>query len=203
MYSTKKGSLMRAFRLVCICLMAFTFVVQAKNTYTAFSLGLAVPLSSAALTPSGEKNLDLGWDGGLTFFGLPFTESDNFLSGLAFGGKISYSRWVRDSTMKELTFLGTQGILRYYTPLNIKPFDLFIQAGCGMFIGEHGFGDPDTVPAYPLPTEMEVIEGKKNLGISFLIGMNMDILEIAPGVTVVLTSDKPSMWFSLNAAAKF
>ncbi|MBN1759461.1 MAG: hypothetical protein JW863_14125 [Chitinispirillaceae bacterium] len=194
---------MRAYKLVCICLVAIVVAAPAKNTYTSFSLGMAVPMTSAALTPTGDKTLGMGWDGGLTFFGLPFTLSDKFLSGLAFGGKINYNRWVRDSTMKELYFLGTQGILRYYTPLNIKPFDLFVQAGCGMFIGEHGFADPDTVPAYPLPTEMEVIEGKKNLGVSFNIGVNMDILELAPGITMVFTSGKPSMWFSLNAAAKF
>lgn len=202
-YLAEKGLLMRSFKLICICLITLTFAVHAKNTYTSVSLGLALPMGSAALTPTGDKNLGLGWDGGLTFFGLPFAEMDNPLSGLAFGGKINYTRWVRDSTLKELTFLGTQGIIRYYAPLQIKPFDVFAQVGCGMFIGEHGYSDPDTVPGYPMPSDIEVIEGKKNLGLSIIIGMNMDVLEIAPGITMVFTNDKPSTWFSLNAAAKF
>jgi hypothetical protein len=201
---------MRSFKLACICLVAVLFTVHAKNTYSVFSLGLAVPTSSAApmydldYNYVGDKNLKPGWEGGLTFFGLPFTKLENALSGLALGGKINFCRWERDSTLKELTFLGTQGIVRYYLPLlKIKPFDLFAQIGCGMFIGEHGFADHDSIPASPKPNDLKVTEGQKDLGVSFNIGIDWDVIEFTPGMTMVLTSDKPSMWFSLNAAAKF
>jgi hypothetical protein len=194
---------MRALKLMCICVAALTFATHAKDTYSAFSVGFAMPMSSAAHTPTGDKVLRTGWDGGWTFFGFPFAKSESALSGLAFGGKINYCRWLRDSTFKELTILGTQAIVRYYAPLPVKPIGLFIQGGLGMFIGEHGFSDPDTIPGYPPPADLIVTEGKKSLGMSLSIGMDWDVLEISPGLTIVLTPEKSSAWFSLSAAMKF
>jgi hypothetical protein len=196
---------MRVLKMVCISVIALTFVVQAKNTYSVFSVGLAMPMSSATMTDTlgGTRNLKNGWDGGWTFFGLPFTKSGSVLSGLAFGGKISYSRWVRDSTLKELTFLGTQGIVRYYLPFHLNRFDFFGQVGCGMFIGEHGYSDPDTINRTKFPQPELIIEGKKNTGVSINLGMDWDVMEVTPGMTIVLTKGKPSTWFSLSAAAKF
>jgi hypothetical protein len=194
---------MRAFMMVCFCVAVVACVAQAKNTYSAFSLGSALPMSSSAPTPTGDKMLGAGWEAGWTFFGLPFAQSESALSGLAFGGKISYDRWLRDSTMKELTILGTQVIVRYYAPLKIKPFDLFVQGGLGMFIGEHGFADPDTVKGWPPPFNLIVTEGKKNTGLSFNVGMDWDVLEISPGLTIVFTKEKSSAWLSINAAMKF
>jgi len=196
---------MRVLKMVCIGVVALTFVAQAKNTYSVFSVGLALPMSSSAMTDTlgGTKNLKNGWDGGWTFFGLPFTKSGGALSGLAFGGKISYSRWMRDSTWKELTFLGTQGIVRYYLPLNLNRFSFFGQAGIGMFIGEHGFNDPDTLNRAQFPTPALIIEGEKNTGLTINLGMDWDVMEVTPCMTIVLTKGKPSAWFSLSAAAKF
>ena len=206
---------MRAFKLICICIAVLSSVVQAKNTYSVLSLGLAVPMSSAAQIWGvddtggqvyfGDRTLKPGWEGAMTFFGLPFTKSESALSGLAFGGKISYNRWTRDSTMQECTFLGTQGIVRYYLPVKINRFEFFGQVGGGMFIGENGFNDLDSVPAAPPPSGNNKIitEGQKNFGASFNIGIDWDVIEFSPGVTVVFTRGKPSMWFSLNAAAKF
>jgi hypothetical protein len=207
----KKGLSMKAFTRVCFLVMALQLVVHAKNTYSAFSLGCAIPASPTGAQTStdpalpDEKKLGMGWDAGWTFFGFPFSESGPALSGLALGGKINYNRWVRDSTRKELTFLGTQGIVRYNMPFDIKPFDLFVQAGCGMFIGEHGFADPDTIPPVPAPSPVErvVSEGIKNLGVSFNIGIDWDVLEFTPGLTMVFTKGKPSTWLSISAAAKF
>ena len=161
----KKGLSMKALTKVCFFVMALLFFAHAKNTYSVFSLGSAVPMSSAAITDTATgstKKLNLGWEAGWTFFGLPFATSESALSGLAFGGKISYNRWLRDSSLTELTMLGTQGIVRYYVPPFMKPFDLFVQGGVGMFIGEHGFSDPDTLYRNPLPTSVIVVKGKKN-----------------------------------------
>jgi hypothetical protein len=186
--------------MVCCCAALLACVAQAKNTYSVFSIGRALPTSSAATTPTGDKKLDKGWEGGWTFFGLPFAKS-SALSGLAFGGKISYDSWKRDSTMSALNFLGTQGIMRFFIP--IKPLDLFVQAGAGMFIGEHGFTDPDTLKGFPPPTERIVTKGNKYTGISLNIGIDWDIIEVTPGWTMVFTKGNPSAWFSLNAAMKF
>ena len=194
---------MRACKMVCLCVALLACGAHAKNTYSAFSVGLALPMASSALTPTGGKHLDIGWDGAWTFFGLPFTRSENALSGIAFGGKINYSRWTRDSTLKELYMLGTQGIVRYYVPVKLKPFDLFAQLGGGMFIGEHGFTDPDTIPAGSPPPERLVTEGVKNFGVSFNIGADWDVIEVTPGITLVFTKGKPSAWLSISAAAKF
>jgi hypothetical protein len=197
---------MRALKLVCICVAALTFVAQAKDTYSVFSIGFASPMSSEAITDTmgGAKKLGMGWEAGWTFFKLPFSKSESALSGLGFGGKISYCRWMRDSTAKELTILGTQAIVRYYTPFHIKPFDLFIQGGLGMFIGEHGFSDTDTIPGYPPPDNGLVFtEGKKNIGVSLNIGLDWDVFEVSPGLTIDLTQEKSSAWLSLSAAMKF
>ncbi|MBN1576922.1 MAG: hypothetical protein JW913_10235 [Chitinispirillaceae bacterium] len=206
---------MKTARIIVSSILLLYCFSQAKNTYSVISVGLAVPLSSAApiwgpndtgvLVHIGDKNLNMGWEGSLTFFGLPFTKFENALSGLAFGGKISYNRWKRDSTMQECTFLGTEGIVRYYLPVKINRFAFFGQVGGGMFIGEHGFNDMDTVPASPPPSGgvTLVTEGQKDFGASFNIGINWDVIEFSPGVTMVFTSGKPSAWFSLNAAAKF
>jgi len=210
-FLSKKGLFMKVSTKVCFFVLALLFAAHAKNTYSVFSLGAALPVSPSAAQTStdpalpSEKKLGKGWDAGWTFFGFPFSGSGRALSGLALGGKINYCRWTRDSTRKELYFLGTQGIVRYFAPLNIKPFDLFIQTGCGMFIGEHGFADPDTIPPVPAPSPVNLIvtEGIKNLGISFSLGLDWDIIEFMPGVTVVYTKSKPSAWLSINAAAKF
>jgi hypothetical protein len=202
---------MKIVKIIVSSILVMSCFSHAKNTYSAFSLGFAMPASPSGAQTStdptlpSEKKLGMGWDGGWTFFGLPFSESGAALSGLAFGGKINYSRWVRDSTRKELTFLGTQGIIRYYAPMNIKPFDLFLQAGGGMFIGEHGFTDPDTIPPVPAPSPVDriVTEGIKNMGVSFNIGLDWDVIEFTPGVTMIFTKGKSSAWLSINAAAKF
>ncbi len=192
----KNGFIVSAIFMLC-------FLSEAKNTYSAFSAGLAMPTSSAAQTPTGEKELKPGWEAGWTFFGLPLKESWNALSGLAFGGKISFNRWVRDSTWKDLYFLGTQGIVRYYLPLNLNKLGIFGQTGVGMFIGEHGFSDADTLDRNQFPTPPIVFKGIKNIGFSFNVGINYDVLEFTPGITMVFTKEKTSTWFSLNAAAKF
>lgn len=197
---------MRLLKLVCICMTAATFAVQAeKNTFSVISVSPSLPIigSSAPVdTIGGTKKLRTGWSGAWTFFGLPFTNHGPALSGLAFGGKISYSRWVRDSTGTMLYFFGTQGIVRYYVPLNLKPFELFVQGGGGMFIGEHGFADIDTVDREWLPSPIQVMEGIKKIGLSFNIGMDWDVIELSPGITFVPTRGKPSAWFSIDAAMK-
>jgi hypothetical protein len=195
---------MRALMLACIGVVTLlSSGTHAKNTYSAFSLGVALPISSATLTPTGDKYLKTGWDGGWTFFGLPFSKSENALSGLAFGGKINYSRWMRDSTWRELTFLGTQGIVRYYLPFKLNRFEFFSQVGCGMFIGEHGFSDHDTLDRKQFPIPELIIDGVKNTGISVNIGMDWDVVEVTPGLTIVFTKGTPSAWLSISAAAKF
>ncbi len=183
---------------------ALTFVVQAQqNTWSVFSVGPALPLgSTAAPTLGAGKTLGTGWNGAWTFFGLPFSKSGDALSGLGFGGSLSYSRWVRDSTLSETVFMGTQAIVRYYIPPLIKPFDLFVQAGGGMLIGEHGFTDPDTLSLNSQPTSVLVTKGIINPGASFNVGIDWDVLEVTPAVTVVFTKGKTSAWFSINAAMK-
>jgi hypothetical protein len=197
-----------------MCIVVAACVGQAKNTYSAFSVGVALPMDASAPVayehpqdgtpfPVGYKNLKTGWDGAWTFFGLPFTKYENALSGLAFGGKINYSRWVRDSTWKELTFLGTQGIIRYYLPVKLNRFEFFGQVGGGMFIGEHGYSDPDTLARDQFPTPTLVFKGAKNLGVTLNLGLDWDIVEFTPGMTIVFTKGKPSAWLSISAAAKF
>ncbi len=214
---TGKGHKMKVLKLSSLCVLLLCFFADAKNTFHSFYLGPAFPLSNTSaftdeafseeiqeIVPN-YKELKTGWDAGWTFFGKPLTKFDNALSGLGFGGKISYSRWVRDSTLTPITFLGVQGILRYYTPPFIKPFNLFAQAGAGMFIGEYGFSDPDTLDLNYIPAkaEMIVVEGKKNLGMHFGIGIGWDVIEIFPVVTMVFTKPETSVWLSINAAVTF
>ena len=197
---------MRVFRMICFCAAALTFVAHAKDAYSVFSIGPAWPLSGSAAkvdTMGNTKALGTGWNGAWTFFGYPFTKSETALSALAFGGKISYGRWARDSTYSEINFLGTQIIARYTVPPMIKPFDLFIQAGFGMFIGYHGFSDPDTLNTSSNPPNILVTKGQTTTGVSFNIGIDWDVIEISPGITVVLTKDNSSAWFEIDAAMKF
>jgi hypothetical protein len=93
--------------------------------------------------------------------------------------------------------------VRYYVPPIIKPFDLFIQAGGGMFIGEHGFTDPDTLNHSSPPSDAVVTDGKKNTGISFAVGIDFDVIEFFPGMTMVFTKGNTSAWYSLSTAMKF
>jgi|WetSurMetagenome_2_1015567.scaffolds.fasta_scaffold174530_2 hypothetical protein len=198
---------MRAFKAVCMCAAAITFVAHAeKNTYSVISLGPALPISSSAarVNSSGEtKKFGTGWGAGWTFLGFPFAKYESTLSGLAFGGKISYNRWVRDSTLTQVFFLGTQAIVRYNLPPMIKPFNLFVQAGWGMFIGPRSFTSADTLDYNFQPSPLVPIDGMKKCGASFIAGMDWDVFEIAPEIVMVFTRGKPSAWFSINAAMKF
>jgi hypothetical protein len=194
---------MRALMLACICVVALLSATHAKNTYTVLSLGVASPMNSATHTPSGDKLLKTGWDGGFTFFGLPFEKNENALSGLGLGLKLNYSRWMRDSTWKELTFLGTQAIVRYYLPVKPAECEFFGQIGGGMFIGEHGYSDPDTLDRSILPPSPVIFKGIKNFGFTANIGIDWRFLEFTPGMTVVFTKPYPSTWITFSLAAKF
>jgi hypothetical protein len=134
---------------------------------------------------------------------LPFEKNENALSGLGLGLKLNYSRWMRDSTWKELTFLGTQAIVRYYLPVKPAELEFFGQIGAGMFIGEHSFSDPDTLERALLPSPPIIIEGEKNMGFTANIGIDWRFLEFTPGITVVFTKPYPSTWITFCLAAKF
>jgi hypothetical protein len=196
---------MRLLKSVCIFVAAITVLAQAGNTCSVFSFGPAFPLEASAPvdTLGATKKLAAGWNGAWTFFGFPFTKAEYPLSGIAFGGKISYGRWERDSTYQEINFLGTQAIVRYYVPPVVKPFNLFIQAGGGMFIGYHGFADPDTLNPGKPPSTILVTKGIKNTGVSINIGIDWDVIEISPGLTMVFTKGKSSAWYEIDAAMKF
>ena len=181
----------------------------AKNTGHSFKLGVAVPLTNTSVMTIPDdanpnpKSLGPGWEFGWTFFGKPFHASGTALNGLAFGGTIRYSRWVRDSTYTPVTFLGVEALSRFYLPIEL-PVQMFAQIGGGMFIGEYAFSDPDTIDGtFPPGTDqIKVTEGKKSPGMNFGVGFNWDVIEIVPLITVVFT-DKPSAWFSLNAGMVF
>jgi hypothetical protein len=198
---------MRAFKTVCVCAAAMTFVAHAeKNTYSVISLGPALPIASSAarVNLSGDtKKFGTGWGAGLTFLGFPFAKNESTLSDLAFGGKISYNRWVRDSTMTQVFFLGTQGIVRYDLPPVIKPFKLFVQAGWGVFIGPRSFTSADTLDYNAEPSPLIPIAGMKKCGASLAAGIDWDVFEFSPEITMVFTRGKPSTWLSINAAIKF
>ncbi|MBN1307151.1 MAG: hypothetical protein JXA18_04490 [Chitinispirillaceae bacterium] len=201
---------MRAFSGAAMCVVLLSCFSHAKSTFSSFSWALALPVgntSAMTLPYTNWKRLDVGWDAGMTFFGKPFLKLDNASSDLALGGKISYSRWKRDSTLTPVTFLGMQGILRYfipsqYLPPMIEPFDLFAQAGGGLFIGEYGFTSPDTTDWSQPPAEVKVTEGKKYFGMNVGVGINWNVIEIMPVVTMVFTN-KPSMWLSISAGMTF
>ncbi len=193
---------MTKLKIAGICGLVFYCCTWAGNTYSSFSVGLALPVTSTSVkTGTTEKKAGPGWDGAWTFFGKPFANSESIWSGLAFGGKISYSRWVRDSTYTVLSFVGAQGLARFYAPPVIKPFDLFGQVGGGLFVGEYGFGDDDTL-VLKHPTD-QTVQGKKNIGIHFGIGIDWDVIEFMPMITMVLTKDRASAWLSVNAGMKF
>jgi len=203
---------MRVFKLVCISMAVMAFITHAeKSTYSIFSIGPAIPLGSTAATvlPTSDsvqhtKNLSTGWGASWTFLGFPFLNSPSpILSGLAFGGKVSYNRWVRDSTWTEVSFLGTQAIVRYDLPPVIKPFKLFAQAGFGMFIGLNGFTNIDTLEMSAMQNSQAIVtNGVKHAGASFNMGIDWDVIEVTPGITVVFTNSKTSAWFSIDAAMK-
>jgi len=189
---------------------------DSKATFNSFTVGPALPIGGTAVMTRPEtdppanpptdplmRSLKSGWEAGWTFFGKPFLSSDNALSGLAFGGKVSYSRWNRDSTWTPVTILGVQGIVRYYIPPVIKQVDLFGQAGAGWFIGEYGFFDPDTLDRSSATQERIVTKGQNWLGVHFGVGMNADVVEVLPVITVVATKSKLSTWLSLNLGMTF
>lgn len=112
---------MKVLKLSSLCVLLLCFFADAKNTFHSFYLGPAFPLSNTSaftdeafseeiqeIVPN-YKELKTGWDAGWTFFGKPLTKFDNALSGLGFGGKISYSRWVRDSTLTPNYFFRSPG----------------------------------------------------------------------------------------------
>lgn len=198
---------MKTLTTSCILVLFLICLSDAKETFHSFSIGLASPINSSAPTSTNpdtpnEKTLKLGWDAGWTFFGKPFLKYDNAIAGLSFGGKISFSRWVRDSTLTGINFLGTQLISRYYLPMPNKQIGIFVQGGAGFFIGEHGFKDPDTLNVGLPPSVVQVTKGKWYGGYSLAAGFNWDIFEIVPSITIVGTKITSS-WFAINAAVTF
>lgn len=185
---------------------------DAKSTYTSFTVAPAFPLGSGQVVtnpdPSPTANpmlrgLHNGWEAAWTFFGKPFLGFDNALSGAAFGGKVSYCRWNRDSTWTPVTILGVQGIARYYLPPLVKPVDFFTQAGGGWFIGEYGFFDQDTIDWGNATRDRVVKLGQNWLGVHLGVGMNADVVEVMPVITIVATRSKLSTWLSLNIGMTF
>lgn len=182
-----------------------------KTTFNSFTLGPAVPVSNTeAMTNPTEvspepnlKKLKPGWEAGWTFFGKPFLELENALSGLAIGGKISYSSWRRDSTYTPVSFLGVQGIARYYIPTVIKPLDIFAQAGAGWFTGEYSFTDADTVDWGKPPTNPIVRNAQHCVGFNVGAGVDIDVVEILPLVMIVKTEKELCIWFSCNLGMTF
>jgi hypothetical protein len=191
----------KRFSLIVFLTCSF---IYAKNTFSSFTLAPAYPVSSRnAETPTGPKALANGWEAGWTFFGKPFAAFKNGISPLAFGGKISYSRWLRDSTATPVTFLGTEVITRYYLPRFIKPVETFLEGGAGMFIGEYAFTSVDTMAWSPQPVESVVFEGKKNFGFHIGIGLDWDVVEVLPVLTFVNSKDGMSIWLAINAGMTF
>jgi hypothetical protein len=179
-----------------------------KKTRHSFAIGPAIPLSnnSVSTVPSTNyKELKIGWDGSWTFVGDPFYKFENALSGLGFGGKVSYSMWERDSTLHPVTFLGVQGILRYYLPLPTKNLNVFAQVGGGMFVGECGFSDPDTVDWKEASSSFSpVIKSTQYCpGFNFGAGIDLFVVELMPNITMVFTKNDVSAWLSLNLGMTF
>lgn len=200
---------------VILLLSFFTFAQSdenVKSVYHSFTVGPALPLTNTSVmtnpdtTPGADpmmRELKSGWNVAWTFFKKPFTAFDNALSGLAFGGKISYSRWERDSTYTPVTFLGVEGITRFYIPKIVEPVDFFAQAGAGWFLGEYGFSDPDTVD-WDIWTSTPILqEGLSSFGVHFGVGVNADVVEVMPVVTVVATRRSLSAWVALNLGMVF
>jgi hypothetical protein len=204
-----KGHTMKALKIAGLSVLLLSFYSfaglkeETKTTYHIFSVGPAYPIGNTeapTIPVTNLKKLHNGWDADWTFFGKPFLGTG--LSGLAFGGKISYSRWVRDSTFTPVTFLGVHGIARYYMPSYIKPLNFFGQIGGGWFIGEYAFTDPDTVDWNHPQFDPVVKKSQNSFGMHFGIGVNADVVEIMPVVTIVATK-KPSIWWSLNVGMTF
>jgi hypothetical protein len=204
-----KGCMMKTLKitgLFALSLFFYSFAGlkdETKTTYHSFSIGPAYTIGNTeapTIPVTNLKKLHNGWDADWTFFGKPFLGTG--LSGLAFGGKISYSRWVRDSTFTPVTFLGVQGILRYYMPRFINPLNFFGQVGGGWFTGEYGFTDPDTVVWDPTDFQPRVKKGQNCFGVHFGVGVNADVVEIMPVFTIVATQ-KLSAWLSLNVGMTF
>jgi hypothetical protein len=203
---------MRTLQFTGVCILMLSFYSFAgikdttKNTYNSFTFGPALPLSNTAamtIPKTNMKNLKPGWEAGWTFFGKPLHEMENALSGIALGGKVSYSSWRRDSTYTPVTFLGVEGLLRYYTPPIIRPFDVFAQVGAGWYIGEYSFTEADTVD-WGKPKDIPVVrDGQNCLGFDFGAGVDIDIVEILPLVRVVMTKKELCIWFSLNLGMTF
>jgi hypothetical protein len=207
-----KGCIMKALKITGLSVVLLFFYSFAglkdttKATYNSFSVGPAYPIGNTAaptIPVTNLKKLHNGWDATWTFFGKPFLENYNVLSGVAFGGKVSYSRWERDSTFTPVTFLSVQGIVRYYTPRFIGPLDFFGQVGGGWFLGEYGFTDPDTVDWNHPDFEPIVHKGQNCLGVHFGVGVNADVVEVMPVLTIVATKRKLSTWLSLNVGMTF
>ena len=203
---------MRTIQFTSVCILLFSCYIIAgikdttKKTFNSFTLALALPLSNTeaeTIPLSNVKKLKPGWEAEWAFFGKPFTEKDNLISGLAFGGKISYSSWRRDSTLTPITFLGVQGITRFFTPPIIKPLDIFAQVGAGWFLGEYSFTDADTVD-WSKPDFIPVVRNGQNcIGFHFGAGVDIDVVEILPLVTVVMTKKETCIWFTLNLGMTF
>jgi hypothetical protein len=204
-----KGHTMKALKIaglsiVLLSLCSFAGPTnESKTTFHSFFVGPANPLGNTeapTIPVTNLKKLHNGWDAGWTFFGKPFLGTG--LSGLALGGKISYSRWLRDSTFTPVTFLGVQGIARYYMPRFINPLKLFGQVGGGWFVGEYAFADPDTIDWNHPQFNPVVIKSQNCFGMHFGIGIDADVVEIMPVITIVATR-KLSTWLSLNVGMIF
>lgn len=202
---------MRALKMTtCILLLSLFSHAglrdNTKSTFNSFTIGPAFPLnntSAPTIPATNMKELKTGWEAGWTFFGKPFLKKKSALSDFSFGGKASYSSWRRDSTLTSVTFLGVQGIVRYYMPPIIKPLDIFAQTGGGWFLGEYGFSDADTVD-WTLPDfDPVVTKGQNCAGFHIGAGVNIDVVEILPAVTIVATKNDLSIWFALNLGMIF
>jgi hypothetical protein len=194
---------------ICVFLLsfcAFAGMKESKKNRHSFTVGPALPISdnSAKTIPdSNYKNLKLGWDGSWTFTGKPFDSFDNVISGIGLGGKVSYSRWERDSTLTPVAFLGIQGIVRYSLPLKVEFLDIFAQAGGGLFMGEYGFTDPDTVDWTKPDFAPKVKTTQYCPGFNLGAGIDFFIVELMPLITMVFTKNDVSTWLSLNLGITF
>ena len=203
---------MKAFTNTGMCVVLLSFCIFAgmdggtKKIRHSFTVGPARPLSNTSVSTipdTNYKELKLGWDGSWTFIGNPFYKADNALSGLGFGGKVSYSMWERDSTLHPVTFLGLQGIARYYLPFNIRHLDIFGQVGGGLFFGESGFSDPDTLDWNESSFTPVIKTTQYWTGINFGVGIDLFVVELMPIMNMVFTKNDVSVWLSLNFGMTF
>jgi hypothetical protein len=203
---------MRALTNTGMCVILLSFCAFAgmkegtKKTRHSFTVGPALPLTNTSVSTipdSNYKELQLGWEGSWTFTANPFYKSENGLSGLGFGGKVSYSMWERDSTLHPVTFLGAQGIVRYYLPLPTQNLDVFAQVGGGMFVGECGFSDADTVDWKRSSFDPIIKTTQYCPGFNFGAGIDLFVVELMPVITMVFTKNDVSAWLSLNLGMTF